>query len=193
MAAADADGYAVSLIQSVYFAFGSGLIDPDTGILFHNRGTGFVLDDTSPNAIASRKRPAHTLMPVMTFHDREPRHILSTMGGQGQPQILAQVLLRALGGAGAEESVAAPRAVVGLQSEGATADSVTLESSTRAAARTAIGREGLTPIEVPPHTEALGQANVVFVDPKGSMMAASDPRSDGAAVVAHYPRFASPS
>jgi gamma-glutamyltranspeptidase/glutathione hydrolase len=182
----------VSLIQSVYHAFGSGLIDPDTGILFHNRGTGFALDGNSPNVIAPRKRPLHTLMPVMTLHEGQARHVLSTMGGQGQPQILAQVLLGALNGAGAEEAVAAPRAVVGLQSEGATADSVTVESDMPATARAAIARSGLTPVDVAPHTEALGQANVVFADTKGSMTAASDPRSDGAAVVAHYPRFVKP-
>jgi gamma-glutamyltranspeptidase/glutathione hydrolase len=188
VAAADSDGYAVSLIQSVYHAFGSGLIDPETGILFHNRGTSFALDDNSPNVIAPRKRPLHTLMPVMTLEDGAPRHILATMGGQGQPQILAQVLLRTLAGAAAEEAVAAPRAIVGLQSEGATADSVTVESDMRAGARASVARSGLTPTEVAPGTEALGQANVVFTDAKGSMTAASDPRSDGAAVVAHYPR-----
>ena len=100
VAAADGDGYAVSLIQSVYHAFGSGLIDPATGVLFHNRGTSFSLDDDSPNVIAPRKRPAHTLMPAMTTHRGAVRHVLATMGGQGQPQILAQVLLRALGGDG---------------------------------------------------------------------------------------------
>ncbi len=190
MAAADSDGYAVSLIQSVYHAFGSGLIDPETGILFHNRGTGFALDDKSPNVIAPRKRPLHTLMPVMTLEGGAPRHVLATMGGQGQPQILAHVLLRTLGGAAAEEAVAAPRAVVGLQSEGATADSVTVEADVQAAAMASVVRSGLTPIEVAPRTEALGHANVVFADAKGSMTAASDPRSDGAAVVAHYPRIA---
>jgi gamma-glutamyltranspeptidase/glutathione hydrolase len=178
VAAADGDGYAVSLIQSVYHAFGSGLIDPATGILFHNRGTGFSLDDASPNVIAPRKRPAHTLMPVMTTYRGTPRHVLATMGGQGQPQILTQVLLRALGGAGAEAAVSDPRAVVGLQVDGGTADSVTAEANLRAVARASIGRAGL------------GQTNVVFADGSGSMTAASDPRADGAAVVAHYPRFA---
>lgn len=192
VAAADDDGYAVSLIQSVYAAFGSGLIDPSTGILFHNRGTSFSLDDASPNVIAPRKRPAHTLMPVMTTHQRAPRHVLATMGGQGQPQILAQVLLRALGGAGAESAVAAPRAIVGLQVDGGTADSVTAEADIRAAARASIGRAGLVSTDVAAHTESLGQTNVVFADAKGSMTAASDPRSDGAAVVAHYPRFVKP-
>jgi gamma-glutamyltranspeptidase/glutathione hydrolase len=192
VAAADDDGYAVSLIQSVYAAFGSGLIDPSTGILFHNRGTSFSLDDASPNVIAPRKRPAHTLMPVMTTHQRAPRHVLATMGGQGQPQILAQVLLRALGGAGAESAVTAPRAIVGLQVDGGTADSVTAEADIRVAARASIGRAGLVSTDVAAHTESLGQTNVVFADAKGSMTAASDPRSDGAAVVAHYPRFVKP-
>jgi gamma-glutamyltranspeptidase len=192
VAAADGDGYAVSLIQSVYHAFGSGLIDPATGILFHNRGTSFSLDGASPNVVGPRKRPAHTLMPVMTTHQGAPRHVLATMGGQGQPQILAQVLLRAVGGAGAESAVAAPRAIVGLQMDGGTADSVAAEFDLRAAARVSIGRAGLAPTDVAAHTETLGQANVVFADAKGSMVAASDPRSDGAAVVAHYPRFVKP-
>jgi gamma-glutamyltranspeptidase/glutathione hydrolase len=192
VAAADGDGYAVSLIQSVYHAFGSGLIDPATGILFHNRGTGFSLDDASPNVIAPRKRPAHTLMPVMTTHQGATRHVLSTMGGQGQPQILGQVLLRALGGAGAEAAVTAPRAVVGLQVDGGTTDSVTAEADLPTAAVASIGDVGLIATEVAPHTEGLGQTNVIFIDDSGSMMAASDPRSDGAAVVAHYPRFTKP-
>ena len=192
VAAADGDGYAVSLIQSVYHAFGSGLIDPATGILFHNRGTGFSLDDASPNVIAPRKRPAHTLMPVMTTHQGATRHVLSTMGGQGQPQILGQVLLRALGGVGAQAAVTAPRAVVGLQVDGGTTDSVTVEADLPTAAVASIGGLGLMATEVPPHTEGLGQTNVIFIDDSGSMMAASDPRSDGAAVVAHYPRFTKP-
>ncbi len=192
VAAADSDGYAVSLIQSVYYAFGSGLIDPDTGILFHNRGVGFVLDAESPNVIAPRKRPLHTLMPVMTLDAGVPRHVLATMGGQGQPQILAQVLLRALAGATAQESVAAPRAVVGLQSRRATADSVTAESDIDAAAQESVVRAGLPIIGVAPSSDELGHTNVVFTDAGGAMTAASDPRSDGAAVVAHYPGSAEP-
>jgi gamma-glutamyltranspeptidase len=189
VAAADSDGYAVSLIQSVYHAFGSGLIDPVTGVLFHNRGTSFSLDGASPNVIAARKRPAHTLMPAMTMDRGAPRHVLATMGGQGQPQILAQVLLRALSGVGAAAAVAAPRAVVGLQVDGGTADSVTVESDLSPVAKESIDRSGLTATGVAAHAESLGQANLIVVDADGSMTAASDPRSDGAAVVAHYPRF----
>jgi gamma-glutamyltranspeptidase len=189
VAAADADGYAVSLIQSVYDAFGSGLIDPATGILFHNRGTGFSLDAASPNVIAPRKRPAHTLMPAMTMYQGAHRHVLATMGGQGQPQILAQVLLREVGGATAEAAVSAPRAIVGRQADGATVDSVTVEADMPAVAFESIGHSGLVATRVAAHTESLGHANVVVAGADGSMTAASDPRSDGAAVVVHYPRM----
>lgn len=189
IAAADSDGYAVSLIQSVYFAFGSGLVDPRTGILFHNRGTSFSLDADSPNVIAPHKRPLHTLMPSMTTRDGQVRHVLATMGGQGQPQIIAQLLLRAVAGADAETAVAAPRAIVGKQMNSSTTDSVTVETDITAAARESVSVGGLPVLDVPRHTEALGQSNVVFIGSDGAMTAASDPRADGAAVVAQYARF----
>ncbi len=190
VAAADGDGYAVSLIQSVYHAFGSGLIDPKTGVLFHNRGTSFSLDGASPNVVAPRKRPAHTLMPVITTRDGAVRHVLATMGGQGQPQILAQVLLHATSGAGVAAAVSAPRAVVGLQVDGATSDSVTIETDAPVAAVQSIVAAGLVETRVAPNSEALGHANAVFIDAGGSMTAAADPRSDGAAVVAQFLRAA---
>jgi gamma-glutamyltranspeptidase len=146
------------------------------------------LDDDSVNVIAPRKRPAHTLMPAMTTQRGTVRHVLSTMGGQGQPQIIAQLLVRAVAGEGAESVVAAPRAIVGFQTDGSTAHTVSAEADLVAAARDSLGRSGLSIVDVPPHTEALGQANVVFTGADGSMTAASDPRSDGAAIVAHYPR-----
>jgi gamma-glutamyltranspeptidase len=188
VAAADSDGYAVSLIQSVYHAFGSGLIDPETGVLFHNRGTSFSLDPASPNVLAARKRPAHTLMPAMTTVDGVVRHVLSTMGGQGQPQILAQLLLRVAGGACAAAAAAAPRAIVGLQTDGSTADTVTVEADLDAGARESVAAAGFPVLEVAPHTEDIGQANLVVLSADGAMTAGSDPRSDGAAVVVNYPR-----
>ena len=115
--------------------------------------------------------------------------MLATMGGQGQPQILAQVLLRTMSGASPEAAVAAPRAIVGLQIDGGTEDSVTLESDAPESVVAAIKRSGFAPRTVPPHTEALGQTSVVVAEKDGAMRAASDPRSDGAAVVAHFPRI----
>lgn len=179
IATADSDGFAVSLIQSVYYAFGSGLVDPRTGILFHNRGNGFSLDPASPNVLAPRKRPAHTLMPVLAMDaDGGVRHVLATMGGKAQPQILTQVLLRLLAGASPADAVAAPRAIVG----GAT-ESVAAEPEAVASLR----RSGWTVTEMPTHSEDLGHTNVVTRYGPGLLAAASDPRSDGAALVAQYP------
>ncbi|BBZ27035.1 gamma-glutamyltranspeptidase [Mycolicibacterium madagascariense] len=192
VAAADGDGFAVSLIQSVFYAFGSGLVDPATGVLFHNRGTSFSLDPMSPNVIAPHKRPVHTLMPVMTTHAGEVRHVLATMGGQGQPQILGQVLLRAVDGATADAAVGAPRAIVGTQVDGATVDSVTVERDLADVAMAALADAGVEPIVVPPHTDDMGHTNVVFIDQAGTMTAASDPRSDGAAAVVDYVRRGTP-
>jgi len=188
IATADGDGYAVSLIQSVYWAFGSGLIAPETGILFHNRGAGFSLDEKSANVIAPRKRPAHTLMPTMTTQDAAVRHVLSTMGGQGQPQIIAQLLLRIIAGASAEAAVSAPRAIVGLQFDGNTAETVSAEADLTVGARESLEHSGLPMETMPMHTEAMGQANAIVITSDGSMTAASDPRSDGAASVVNYAR-----
>ncbi|KAA0113952.1 gamma-glutamyltransferase family protein [Mycolicibacterium sp. P9-22] len=188
IAAVDSDGMAVSLIQSVYHAFGSGLVDPRTGILFHDRGTSFSLRRQSPNLLAPRKRPAHTLMPVMVTEDGALRHVLATMGGQGQPQILTQVFLRMLAGAAAADAVAAPRAIVGRQMLGGTEDTVVVESDADGEALAALRASDLSVHEVPPHTEGLGQANVVTTDSSGQLTAAADPRADGSAIVAHYAR-----
>ncbi len=188
IAAADSEGYAVSLIQSVFHSFGSGLIDPETGILFQNRGTSFSLNDDSPNVIAPRKRPVHTLMPVITTKAGATKHVLATMGGQGQPQILAQLLLRATDGESVQNAIAAPRAIIGRQIDGYGSDTVTVEADLGARARGALGASDLIVVEVAPHTEGMGQANAIFVEEDSSMTAASDPRSDGAAYVAHYPR-----
>ncbi|MEU7899573.1 gamma-glutamyltransferase [Nonomuraea sp. NPDC049152] len=97
---ADSDGLAVSLIQSLFHGFGSGVLDPSTGVLLHNRGSFFSLDPASPNVIAPGKRPAHTLMPVMVTKGGLLTWVAGTMGGKAQPQILTQVLLRLFEGAG---------------------------------------------------------------------------------------------
>jgi gamma-glutamyltranspeptidase/glutathione hydrolase len=110
------------------------------------------------------------------------------MGGQGQPQILTQVFLRMLAGATAADAISAPRAIVGQQMLGGTADSVVVESGSEHTALAALRASGLSVNEVPPHTEGLGQANVVTTDASGRLTAAADPRADGSAIVAHYAR-----
>ena len=81
LCAVDGDGLAVSLIQSVYFEFGSAFIPPGTGILLQNRGSFFSLDPGHVNALAPRKRTFHTIIPAMLHRDRPARAPVRHHGG----------------------------------------------------------------------------------------------------------------
>lgn len=81
----DRDRNAVSLINSVYFSFGSGLVAPKSGVWLQNRGASFRLDPKHPNAIAPRKRPMHTIMPGMALRDGRAMMPYGVMGGDFQP------------------------------------------------------------------------------------------------------------
>jgi gamma-glutamyltranspeptidase/glutathione hydrolase len=166
--AADADGWAVSLIQSVFWAFGSGIVEPATGILCHNRGATFTLRPGSPNRLAGGRRPLHTLMPVMTRRDGRLTGVHGTMGGHVQPQIHLQLLARLLDGASPQEAIAAPRFTVH-------GDVVEAESP---------APPGLpVDIDLGPRSEAVGHAQLIRIGPDGEFAAASDPRADGLALV----------
>ena len=90
----DKDGNAVSWVQSLFSSFGSNLLVPGTGIVLHNRGAGFSLDDGHPNQIAPGKRPFHTLMAaMMTDADGKFEMAIGTPGGSGQPQFITQALI----------------------------------------------------------------------------------------------------
>jgi gamma-glutamyltranspeptidase/glutathione hydrolase len=90
--AVDANGNAVSLIQSLYQWFGSGMVVPETGIVLHNRGALFALDPAHPNALTPRKLPYHTLCPAMVLREGAPWLVFGTPGGDGQTHTLTQVL-----------------------------------------------------------------------------------------------------
>lgn len=92
LCAADKDGNLVSMIFSIAGQFGSGVMAGETGILMQDRGFGFTLDPKSPNVIAPRKRPFHTIIPAMAFKGGEPWVAYGVMGGTMQPQGHAQVL-----------------------------------------------------------------------------------------------------
>ena len=112
LAAVDAEGNAVSLIQSNYLGFGSGVVDPQTGVHYQNRGSYFSLDPDHPNVLAPGKRTLHTLMPCMLFRGGEPGPwvVVGSEGGDAQPQIHAQLVSDLVdGGLGIDQAVAAPR------------------------------------------------------------------------------------
>ena len=109
-------GNAVSLIESNYMGFGSGVVDPDTGIHYQNRGSYFSLDPDHPNVLEPGKRTLHTLLPGMLFRDGRsgPWVVAGSMGGDAQPQIHAQLVSALVdGGVDVRTAVAAPRWYVG--------------------------------------------------------------------------------
>ena len=89
---ADAEGNAISLVQSVFNVFGSMTLDPETGILFNNRMQGFTHRPGEPNSVGPGRRPAHTLCPVLVRRDSRLRFALATPGGLSQTLTNVQVL-----------------------------------------------------------------------------------------------------
>lgn len=175
--AADAEGFGVSLIQSLFWGFGSGICDPATGIVAHNRGACFTVERGHPNAFAPGARPAHTLMPVIVTDDRGLVAVAGTMGGYAQPQINAQTLTHLFAGATPAEAVAAPRWIVERDAPGR---AVTIEESVPDDARSSLASSGFELGTVSDRSSELGHAQLIRVAP-GRLEVGSDPRSDGGA------------
>jgi gamma-glutamyltranspeptidase/glutathione hydrolase len=97
LCAIDAEGLGISLTQSNALDFGSHLVAGSTGIFVHNRGVGFSLEPGHPAELAPRRRPPHTLSPMLaTNADGSLSHLAGAMGGDSQPQILMQLMARML-------------------------------------------------------------------------------------------------
>lgn len=182
LVAADADGHAVSLIQSLYNGFGSGILEPETGIVCHNRGACFSLDPGSPNVVAGGKRPAHTLMPVLAHRDGKLAAVAGTMGGAAQPQINAQSLVRLFDlGLSPEAALDAPRWLVGGMEPDASARVVEMESRVPVEVATALQAAGFSLTILGERDEGVGHAHLIRMGPDGTFEAATDPRADGEA------------
>ncbi len=96
LCAADEAGRMVSLIQSNYMGFGSGVVVPGTGVSLQNRGYGFSLDPKHPNRVEGGKRPFHTIIPGFLMKDGKPQMAFGIMAGNMQPQAHMQALVRLL-------------------------------------------------------------------------------------------------
>jgi gamma-glutamyltranspeptidase/glutathione hydrolase len=186
LAVADADGNMVSFINSLYDAFGSGVVVPGTGFPLQNRGAGFSMDAGLANTVAPGKLPFHTIIPAFVTRTsratgvlkdaagEEPWVAFGVMGGAMQPQGHVQVLLNLLVfGMGPQEAVDAPRFrhLAGRR--------VALEAPIRDDVRTALSALGHDIVDEGP--VSFGGAQLVMRLRRG-WAAASDPRKDGLAI-----------
>ena len=165
----------VSLIQSNYSGFGSGVTVPDWGINLQNRGTFFSLDPSDANVIAPRKRTMHTLMPAMALRDGRPWLAFGTMGGDGQAQFHVQLLTRIVEDReDLQRAIDAPRWVV---SPGHW--TVTAERGLGPPTLDGLRRRGHELAVVGNHESLLGHAHAIRVT-AGGYEGATDPRAEGA-------------
>jgi oxamate amidohydrolase len=178
---ADAQGNAVSLIQSLYWEFGSGVIAGDTGILLQNRGAFFSLDPAHVNHLAPRKQTAHTLIPSMYLVDGRPRLVYGTMGGEGQPQTQAALVTRVIDrGLAPQAAVEAPRWLFG-RTWGEETRSLRLENRLGTDVAESLSERGHEVEVIEPWSDLMGHAQLIRIDAAG-LTGASDPRADGAAL-----------
>lgn len=174
LTAADGKGNVISLIQSLFDAFGSGIVAGDTGVALQNRGSLFVLKPGHPDEIAPHKRPMHTLVPAMVMKDGRPWLSYGVMGGDMQPQGHVQVLLNLVEfGMNVQEAGEAPRfrhSAAGLA----------IESGILPEARFGLGQRGHRLVDT---IGAFGGFQGILIDPRsGVLMGGSDPRKDGLAI-----------
>jgi gamma-glutamyltranspeptidase/glutathione hydrolase len=182
----DGRGQWVSLIQSTFHAFGSGILDPDTGIILHNRGASFSLDPRSPNRLGPGRVPLHTLMPVLVRQEDELVGAHGTMGGRAQPQVHTHVAMHVEAGRSPESAVAMPRWILGAMEAGVDGPEPSLtikaENDVPESALAGLRAAGFSTSELPPHDDGAGHFQLVRVV-DGDMACASDPRADGSALV----------
>ena len=176
--AVDQYGNVVSLIQSLFATFGSGLVVPDTGIVLQNRGSLFTFEEDHPNVFAPRRRPFHTLCPVLVLSNDRPWLAVGTPGGDGQTHTIVQVLNNIhLFGMSPQEAIDAPR----LRRLGD--GSLAIEDRVPQDVRDALVARGYTVHARSGWTAEFGGAQAVLIDQiAGRRRAGADRRREGWAV-----------
>jgi gamma-glutamyltranspeptidase/glutathione hydrolase len=170
----DRDRNAVSFINSVYHAFGSGIVTPNTGIVLQNRGTSFRVDPGHPNCIAPGKRPLHTIMPGMAMKDGRAVMPYGVMGGDYQPFGHTHLLTNILDfGCDLQEALDLARV---FYASGA----VQVERGVPPEAVSGLAARGH---RVEPSPEPFGGGQAIWIDwQSGVLTGGSEPRMDGCAL-----------
>ncbi|MCX7893922.1 MAG: gamma-glutamyltransferase family protein [Burkholderiales bacterium] len=176
LTAADAGGTMVSLIQSNYMGFGSGVVVPGTGVSLQNRGAGFVTKAGHPNRVAPRKRPFHTIIPGFVMRDGAPLAALGLMGGTMQAQGHVQLMVRMADyGQNPQAAIDAPRFRVAQGLD------VAVETHFPTATLEELARRGHRLLPVAEGYAEMGCSQIAMRLP-GGYFAASDARRDSLAV-----------
>ena len=184
VAAVDADGNAVSLIQSLYFGFGSGVVAGSTGVVLQNRGAYFSLHPAHPNRLEPGKRPLHTLIASLAFKDGRLWQVVGCMGADGQPQIHLQVYTALIDfGLDIQQAVEAPRWLAGRFALGDAREVLNMEGRFAPTTVAELARRGHEINRWEAWNELAGHAHGITIDPgSGARVGGADPRSDGAAI-----------
>eukprot|EP00929_Paragymnodinium_shiwhaense_P049427 TRINITY_DN24932_c0_g1_i3.p1 TRINITY_DN24932_c0_g1~~TRINITY_DN24932_c0_g1_i3.p1 ORF type:complete len:559 (+),score=152.90 TRINITY_DN24932_c0_g1_i3:90-1766(+) len=178
----DGDGNAVSMVNSNYMGFGTGLIPKGCGFTLQNRGHNFVLDEKHPNCLAPRKRPYHTIIPCMAVKDGELYCSMTNMGGFMQPQGHVQLMLNMIDFAmEPQRAVDKPRFCIGSHTFG---DAISMEDGISEEVLKALKSKGHKVARKTGHERAVfGRAQIIRRDPAtGVLWAGSDGRADGLAI-----------
>ncbi|MFQ5802796.1 MAG: gamma-glutamyltransferase [Candidatus Methylomirabilales bacterium] len=179
----DAEGNSVSMLQSIYFDFGSGIVAGDTGVLLQNRGSFFSLDPTHVNRLEPKKRTFHTLIPAMLLKGDRLFLVYGTMGGEGQPQTQSALVTRIVDfGFRLQEAIEAPRWLYG-RTWGRESTDLLLEDRIPSDVVAGLKRRG-HPVRVGgTWDDVMGHAQAILVDPEtGIRHGGADPRGDGQAL-----------
>lgn len=180
-AVADPAGRCVSVLQSTYFDWGSGVTVPGTGILWQNRGAAFSTEPGHPNCLAPGKRPFYTLNPGIAMRGNKPYLLYGTQGADGQPQTLSVLLTSLLDdGMGPEQALAQPRFLLG-RTFSDSRDSLKIEGSLHPDEAKALSALGHEVAILPALSPIFGQAGVIRLSGIGSEEGAHDPRGNGSA------------